>query len=531
MRLRQRAYNAGIIPAYAGNTESALKRLVIRGDHPRVCGEHSSRRSFFSVAEGSSPRMRGTHYRAVRAARPHGIIPAYAGNTKRWPRLMCIFRDHPRVCGEHPYRIIPIPEDMGSSPRMRGTHLHTFRESDYRGSSPRMRGTPVFPSQHLGGDGIIPAYAGNTSKHSILVSPKEDHPRVCGEHMSDQTMRGPSGGSSPRMRGTQYSLVHDVFSLGIIPAYAGNTRNPNPRKRPPRDHPRVCGEHLPPVIMDAKRRGSSPRMRGTLTCGILLLLMMGIIPAYAGNTRIVSFRFRKIWDHPRVCGEHSSSLSFFSVVEGSSPRMRGTRHVGGESWSDGGIIPAYAGNTFPRRAPRPSRRDHPRVCGEHTRILKTPVNNVGSSPRMRGTPATRIRPRNRIGIIPAYAGNTNWFDDGVLDDKDHPRVCGEHAIINGTEMLSKGSSPRMRGTQFPAHPDHRWSGIIPAYAGNTRTVNDGRIGQGDHPRVCGEHTGSKHVGLLYTGSSPRMRGTHLSKLRCYPFCGIIPAYAGNTSAC
>ena len=33
-------YPAGIIPAYAGSTLLASHSADVRGDHPRVCGEH-----------------------------------------------------------------------------------------------------------------------------------------------------------------------------------------------------------------------------------------------------------------------------------------------------------------------------------------------------------------------------------------------------------------------------------------------------------------------------------------------------------
>ena len=65
--------------------------------------------------------MRGTLKIVIVRSDQVGIIPAYAGNTLVLSLILTVVLDHPRVCGEHPYRIIPIPEDMGSSPRMRGT--------------------------------------------------------------------------------------------------------------------------------------------------------------------------------------------------------------------------------------------------------------------------------------------------------------------------------------------------------------------------------------------------------------------------
>ena len=71
----------------------------------------------------------------------------------------------------------------------------------------------------------------------------------------------------------------------------------------------------------------------------------GIIPAYAGNTvQIIVVIFGQ-WDHPRVCGEHLSSRADTSGSLGSSPRMRGTQRYGSTYEQAAGIIPAYAGNT------------------------------------------------------------------------------------------------------------------------------------------------------------------------------------------
>ena len=45
---------------------------------------------------------------------------------------------------------------------------------------------------------------------------------------------------------------------------------------------------------------------------------------------------------------------------------------------------------------------------------------------MRGTLAFAPDSFHRIGIIPAYAGNTGHMPVRMGDGGDHPRVCGEH---------------------------------------------------------------------------------------------------------
>ena len=167
------------------------------------------------------------------------------------------------------------------------------------------------------------------------------------------------------MRGTPVYGKQDALQTGIIPAYAGNTQHPMTRVLEAWDHPRVCGEHFRMPLRFGSVPGSSPRMRGTLRLTIFSEEIDGIIPAYAGNTfrRLVSMILNR--DHPRVCGEHPVTTPDSDTVAGSSPRMRGTLPLQSNPAKDGGIIPAYAGNTRPRPSMASTTRDHPRVCGEH----------------------------------------------------------------------------------------------------------------------------------------------------------------------
>ena len=86
----------------------------------------------------------------------------------------------------------------------------------------------------------------------------------------------------------------------------------------------------------------------------------------------------------------------------------------------------------------------------------------------------------------------------------------------------------MRGTLSCFLPVRCRAGIIPAYAGNTTAVLIWPSRWRDHPRVCGEHSGALVQAQCRAGSSPRMRGTRVWTCREYWFAGIIPAYAGNT---
>ena len=109
--------------------------------------------------------------------------------------------------------------------------------------------------------------------------------------------------------------------------------------------------------------------------------------------------------------------------------MRGTHNLFRGFQSLTGIIPAYAGNTRRAIFARWDTGDHPRVCGEHFDTIMERNEKAGSSPRMRGTLLMRCRPRSASGIIPAYAGNTIIGKYFVENNGDHPRVCGEHTKL------------------------------------------------------------------------------------------------------
>ena len=208
--------------------------------------------------------------------------------------------------------------------------------------------------------------------------------------------------------------------------------------------------------------------------------------------------------------------------------MRGTLESLSGGFPVGGIIPAYAGNTGLHLTFRRFRWDHPRVCGEHRIFFLLTLCQWGSSPRMRGTPVSYYSDSGRYGIIPAYAGNTRGVQESKDGIGDHPRVCGEHDTLERHGGFRPGSSPRMRGTPSRNSWRRRTPWIIPAYAGNTHGTACNGAGAGDHPRVCGEHAALNVEALAAAGSSPRMRGTLADQPQATPVDGIIPAYAGNT---
>ena len=119
-----------------------------------------------------------------------------------------------------------------------------------------------------------------------------------------------------------------------------------------------------------------------------------------------------------------------------------------------------------------------------------------------------LRPHERMGLIPACAGQTIGATIDVTDPS--------------------GSSPRVRGRHLLhlLHPHH--NRLIPACAGQTRF--SGTVGNVNraHPRVCGADSSQPENGVPGSGSSPRVRGRlRVGHVKCYAD-GLIPACAGQT---
>ena len=359
-------HREGIIPAYAGSTGIRKRIGWCNRDHPRIRGEHVMTMPKLSRQQGSSPHTRGALLRLDEVKVLNGIIPAYAGSTLSSNVSRSGGRDHPRIRGEHntfPRRLHPC---QGSSPHTRGA----------RASSRRRR---------LGG-GIIPAYAGSTTCKAGGQLRQRDHPRIRGEHEVPAPEWFVKEGSSPHTRGAHPQADHGPRPDGIIPAYAGSTSKRTPKITGARDHPRIRGEHAAMKARENGLQGSSPHTRGAQPPTSFCFRFPGIIPAYAGSTRVTLWDEVFTRDHPRIRGEHICPAAAATRNPGSSPHTRGARYS--------------IGNVGKKR------RDHPRIRGEHATSSSGKCCTMGSSPHTRGALFQQVCHQLRSGIIPAYAGST-----------------------------------------------------------------------------------------------------------------------------
>ncbi len=114
------------------------------------------------------------------------------------------------------------------------------------------------------------------------------------------------------------------------------------------------------------------------------------------------------------------------------------------------FIPACAGNALSPGSEGSHNAVHPRVCGERVRVPTGLDVSRGSSPRVRGT---QVMGRSQL-----------------KSTRFHPRVCGERARVDAGEGQDGGSSPRVRGTHVLALEKAAPLRFIPACAGNALTT-------------------------------------------------------------
>ena len=280
---------------------------------------------------------------------------------------------------------------------------------------------------------------------SIPVTLSGSSPRVRGRPLTLLSRQIPHVGSSPRVRGRRQGIRTALAFQGLIPAGAGQTPVCFFHATNPRAHPRGCGADSAPQLAAAIDKGSSPRVRGRLRGTWRFRMSKGLIPAGAGQTPMIS--------------------ELAEVDVGSSPRVRG-RH-GHLCFGAGecGLIPAGAGQTSRRSPNSPTHPAHPRGCGADGHGSYDGTVKEGSSPRVRGRPAHRCRPRGLERLIPAGAGQTIASVAIVTTLRAHPRGCGADSAASQLARRAHGSSPRVRGRPLRGRDSDHAEGSSPRVRG------------------------------------------------------------------
>ena len=418
------------------------------------------------------------------------------------------------------------------------------------GSSPRGRGKlgPVKLAPRV--SRLIPAWAGKTGRGSGSRCPSAAHPRVGGENRRVESRRAVRLGSSPRGRGKPKRRRRARHRPGLIPAWAGKTRQKPATEAKIGAHPRVGGENHQAGGNVVGKSGSSPRGRGKQVATLGAPPLRRLIPAWAGKTILTGDAIRVEPAHPRVGGENLSMISPSESISGSSPRGRGKRLHGAIRSRQHRLIPAWAGKTGEAGLYLAANGAHPRVGGENAMTPRVRSRLAGSSPRGRGKRPRTVWALACPRLIPAWAGKTDLPHSLPVFYTAHPRVGGENRPIRRRRVNRDGSSPRGRGKHGDtitriekARLIPAWAGktvggrrrrlaarLIPAWAGKTPLLAPlGDVGEA-HPRVGGENKYSAVASPSLAGSSPRGRGKRHERVWARVRQGLIPAWAGKTNS-
>ena len=269
-------------------------------------------------------------------------------------------------------------------------------------------------------------------------------------------------------------------------------------------------------------------MRGKLLSWLAAMPDARITPARAGKTRSGRTAEPPRADHPRACGENLGEVQAAAMAAGSPPRVRGKPDEADLMTGIGRITPARAGKTAKPRACCNRKKDHPRACGENAIVPRPKRLRMGSPPRVRGKPGVDLKTSSRMRITPARAGKTPVQPLPLVFPPDHPRACGENQFPRKFVDFGKGSPPRVRGKLDAGAVEDGCKRITPARAGKTHDIERKRRLCGDHPRACGENSANALIESPFTGSPPRVRGKLVGMRLSCPTKGITPARAGKT---
>ena len=191
--------------------------------------------------------------------------------------------------------------------------------------------------------GPIPACAGQPGVQCGPLSARRAYPRVCGATRQLCCIFVIEQGLSPRVRGNRERPQAHQLLIGPIPACAGQPGCPRIRGAAFGAYPRVCGATAILWLAHEKNLGLSPRVRGNLLPHPISWLLRGPIPACAGQPAPIIGGRRIARAYPRVCGATGQQRDVMVIVPGLSPRVRGNRQDLRRQDGSGWPIPACAG--------------------------------------------------------------------------------------------------------------------------------------------------------------------------------------------
>ena len=176
----------------------------------------------------------------------------------------------------------------------------------------------------------------------------------------------------------------------------------------------------------------------------------------------------------------------------------------------------------------PAAAVHPRVRGDHAVVDDVGEVGEGPPPRTRGPHAQDRGACQGYRSTPAYAGTTPIGPPTSIALRVHPRVRGDHLLEDRRPAADPGPPPRTRGPR-----DKGWIGpggtkVHPRVRGDQLAHEAAMSCRQVHPRVRGDHYVLRGRSGAIVGPPPRTRGPRLRSQRDQERARSTPAYAGTT---
>ena len=495
------------IPACAGEPLSAPSTRARCRVYPRLCGGTGLKPCYQAASGGLSPLVRGNHSRKGSRNIPARSIPACAGEPRGCPDWGYPCSVYPRLCG--------------------GTPVEPVKPSDIHGLSPLVRGNPDGDAGQGRAVGSIPACAGEPRYAHGKRTDYPVYPRLCGGTCRSRGRNPSAGGLSPLVRGNHN---HEMDSVGwdrSIPACAGEPPDGDQRIAESGVYPRLCGGTYWPAGVIMLVGGLSPLVRGNRRLAGFAAVLLGSIPACAGEPRPGPPVAPPSGVYPRLCGGTRLAETGTLGYGGLSPLVRGNRPGCASSNSRQGSIPACAGEPLKDLSAAAAVRVYPRLCGGTHWAPLSHLSWRGLSPLVRGNPDRLGGHLTAVRSIPACAGEPTPCSYANTRQGVYPRLCGGTNDLDAELDFPNGLSPLVRGNQRSGRRTGLSKRSIPACAGEPRLQICGAGRVGVYPRLCGGTDRYYDDGTQGEGLSPLVRGNRHWR-RCPPFPPrSIPACAGE----
>ena len=418
-------HNTGPIPAWAGDTGVSTSRGRPVWAYPRMGGGYKLENQVSTQGQGLSPHGRGIQLRCLVQLGRAGPIPAWAGDTSTSTSTTGFSGAYPRMGGGYASQTLP-----GSA---------------YTGLSPHGRGIPARIAVSESYFGPIPAWAGDTRPCCARYSLRRAYPRMGGGYCNGSCSCESPRGLSPHGRGIQINDRLCFAPIGPIPAWAGDTRGVRRGRRACRAYPRMGGGYTVRSWATIPVSGLSPHGRGIQDRRDFELVEAGPIPAWAGDTEGCAPADGAVGAYPRMGGGYIANSSCLMLLEGLSPHGRGILVGVRDQDGEHGPIPAWAGDTTWNSICVSRIWAYPRMGGGYAAKASAKLYKLGLSPHGRGIHPYTIPNGERLGPIPAWAGDTSQLSMRMRMIGAYPRMGGGYDAELAAKPASAGLSPHGRG--------------------------------------------------------------------------------------